>query len=55
MDASVLRRRNKILTGSRGWEGLARNRGGGGGNGAISGRGGDRKDIQRARNLNIGV
>jgi hypothetical protein len=35
IDASVLLRRgNKILTGGRGWKGLGRKRGGGGGNGA---------------------
>jgi hypothetical protein len=57
VDASVtLRRKNKILRGSRGWEGLGRKRGGEEGkDGAGSGMERDRNDIQRVRNLNRGI
>lgn len=55
MDASVLLRRgNKIIKGSRGWEGLGRKRRRGGGKGEESGMEGDR-DVQRVRKLNRGV
>jgi hypothetical protein len=57
VDASVLLRRgNKIITGSRGWEGLGRKReeertkGGAG-----SGMGEDMVDLQRVKKLNRGV
>jgi hypothetical protein len=57
VNVSVLcRRGNKILTGSRGWEGLGRKRGGEGRKrGTGSCMGGDWDDIQRIRNLNRGV
>jgi hypothetical protein len=55
VDASVLLRRgNKIIKGSRGWEGLGRKRRRGGGKGEESGMEGDR-DVQRVRKLNRGV
>jgi hypothetical protein len=45
-DVSVLlKRRNKIITGDRGWEGLGTNWGSG------SGMGGDEADGQRVRNI----
>ena len=56
VDASVLLRRgNKIIKGSRGWEGLWRKRREGGEKGAESGMGGDGGDVQRVRKLNRGV
>ena len=56
VSASVLLRRgNKILTGSIGWEKLGRKRGGGVEREAGSGMRRDRDYIQRVRKLNTGV
>ena len=41
--------------GSRGWEGLGRDKGGRGKRGAGLGRGGEGVDVQRDRKLNRGV
>ena len=57
VDASVLLRRgNKIIKGSKGWEGLGRKRGRvGEKEEAGSDIGGDGGDVQRVRKLNRGV
>jgi hypothetical protein len=55
VDASVLRKGNKILTGGSGWEGLGRKGGEGGERGEGSSMEGHRDDRPRVRKLNRGV
>jgi hypothetical protein len=56
VDASaLLRRGDKIIKGSRGWEGLGRKRRGRGEKRGRIGMVGDGGDVQRVRKLNTGV